>query len=110
MAQKRAPLPYGHGAGDMQVLTEALACLIRRQPQETLLVTVAERLELFETFRTGYGLVCFQDGATGAIKLTLTGDQALPGVEEIMRDVENGRTDRVPSMFRPPKPPPGARS
>jgi uncharacterized protein (DUF1501 family) len=97
-----APLPLTHAAaGDPELLIEALACLILRGDQDALTIDVEERRRHFKTYRDGFALMIYADRATGAIRLTIVGEQALPMMEQLVDDVAAGRLDLVPEMFRP---------
>jgi hypothetical protein len=88
-------------AGDPNLLIEALACLILRGDGDSVTIDVEERRRHFQTYPQGFALMIYADRPTGAIKLTIVGEQALPMMEQLVEDVSAGRLDRVPEMFRP---------
>jgi hypothetical protein len=98
-----APLPaIDNAAGDPELLIEALACLILRGDGDAVTIPVQERLRTYQTFRSGFALMVFDDiKATGALQVTIVGEQAIPMMHDLADDIGRGRVDTVPEMFRP---------
>lgn len=101
---ERPPLPgQGEAAGEEQLALTALAALVARSGRDSLAVTVEDLRLLYELYPRGYGLVVYHNQGTGAMLVSLVGEQSLDLVKDIVDDVRGGRPmqDAIPELFKP---------
>jgi predicted type IV restriction endonuclease len=90
------------GRGDQQMMFEAVACLLARDGTNQVIISSAERWLLYDYFKKGFGLTCYQDPETSDLVLTLTDENSNPALLDLMKLMKGDRIlgHRVPDYLK----------